>query len=125
MFLKTVAIISTFYCISSMSPKKKLKLLKNSGKVSLRKHPTLLLAPHHFVPNGEERGEKTAWRWLFSRATRKFIGEKLLRATRGARSPNIQVVITHASHVCSQLGMNGMHRTHFDQARLDLLSLVI
>ena len=38
--------------------KKKLKLLKNGGKVSLRKNPTLLLAPHHFVPNGEQRGEK-------------------------------------------------------------------
>ena len=25
-----------------------------------------------------------------------------LRATRGARNPNLQVVITHASHVCSQ-----------------------
>ena len=53
------------------------------------------------------------------------------RATRGARNPNLQVVITHASHVCSQhsfglpLRMYGMHRTHFDHARLDLLSLVI
>ena len=26
----------------------------------------------------------------------------LLRETRGARNPNLQVVITHASHVCSQ-----------------------
>ena len=26
----------------------------------------------------------------------------LLRATRGARNPNLQVVITHTSHVCSQ-----------------------
>ena len=54
----------------------------------------------------------------------------LLRATRGAHNPNLQVVITHASHVCSQhsfgfsLRMNGMHRTQFDHARLDL-SLVI
>ena len=53
----------------------------------------------------------------------------LLRGTRGAC--NLQVVITHASHVCSQhsfrlpLRMYGMHRTHFDHARLDLLSLVI
>ena len=47
------------------------------------------------------------------------------------RSPqsNLQVVITHASHVCSQhsfgLRMNGMHRTQFDHALLDLLSLKI
>ena len=41
-----------------------------------------------------------------------------LRATRGARNPNLQVVITHASHLCSKhsfglpLRKNGMHRTH-------------
>ena len=29
-------------------------------------------------------------------------GIKLFRATRGARSRNVQVVISHASHVCSQ-----------------------
>ena len=46
----------------------------------------------------------------------------LLQATRGARNPNLQVVITHASHVCNQhsfglpLRMNGMHRTQFDHA---------
>ena len=55
----------------------------------------------------------------------------LLRATRGARNPNLQVVITYASYVCSQrsfglpLRMYGMHRTHFDHARLELVSLVI
>ena len=80
----------------------------------------------------------------------------LFRATRGACNPNLQVVITHTSHVCSQhsfglplnlvprvfglsdqkarrlwvrdqlpLRMNGMHRTQFDHAPLDLLSLVI
>ena len=55
----------------------------------------------------------------------------LLRATRGARNPNIQAVITRASHVCSQhlfglpLQMYGMYRTIFDHARLDLLSLTI
>ena len=44
--------------------------------------------------------------------------------------PNLLIVITHASHVCSQhsfglsLRMNGMRRTQFDHARLDLLSLV-
>ena len=47
---------------------------------------------------------------------------KLLRAISGARNPNLQVVITHASHVCSQnsfelpLRMNGMHKTQFDHA---------
>ena len=61
----------------------------------------------------------------FAKGDPAFYAKALLRATRGACNPNIQVVITHASHVCSQLGMNGMHRTHFDQARLDLLSLVI
>ena len=46
-------------------------------------------------------------------------------------NPNLQVVIMHESHVCSKhlfglpLRMYGMHRTHFDHARLDLLSLVI
>ena len=40
-----------------------------------------------------------------------------LRATRGAGNPNLQVVITHASHVCTQhsfglpLRMNGMPKT--------------
>ena len=54
----------------------------------------------------------------------------LLRATRGARNPTLQAVTTHESHVCSQysfgllLRMNGMHRTQFHHARLDLLSLV-
>ena len=49
-------------------------------------------------------------------------------ATRGARSLNLQVVVTHASHVCSQhsfgfpLRTNG---TEFDHARFDLLPLVI
>ena len=56
---------------------------------------------------------------------------QLLRATRGACNPNLQAVIRHASHVCSQhsfglpLRMYGMHRTHFDHAYLDLVSLVI
>ena len=57
--------------------------------------------------------------------------EFLLRATRGVLNPNLQAIITHASHVCSVhsfellLRMNGMHRAQFDHARLDLLSLVI
>ena len=54
---------------------------------------------------------------------------ELLRTTRGARNPNLQVVITHASHVCSLhnriLRTNGMHLTQFYHARLDLLSLAI
>ena len=50
---------------------------------------------------------------------------------RSPQSLNLQVVITHASHVCSQhliglpLRMNGMHRTLFDHAHFDLLPLVI
>ena len=47
-----------------------------------------------------------------------------LRTTRGTRNSNLQVVFTHASHVCSQhcpLGKNGMHRTQFDHSRLDLV----
>ena len=56
-----------------------------------------------------------------------------LRVTRGARKySNLQVVIMHASHVCSQYSfglplriMNGMHSTWFDHSHLDLLSLVI
>ena len=50
-----------------------------------------------------------------------------LRATRGACNPNVQVVITHASHLCSKhsfvlpLKMNGMHRRQFDHARFDHL----
>ena len=49
--------------------------------------------------------------------------ECLLQATSGARNPNLQVVITHASHVCSLhsfgplLRMNGLHRAQFGHAR--------
>ena len=35
----------------------------------------------------------------------------LLRATWGARNPNLQVVITHASHVCSMRSMEWMECT--------------
>ena len=61
--------------------------------------------------------------------TRSEAGEKpavYLWVRRGARNPNLQVFITHASHVCSQhsfgppLWMNGMHIMQFDQTRLDL-----
>lgn len=51
-----------------------------------------------------------------------------LRATRGPLNPNLEVVITHSSHQHSfgpPLRMYGMHRAHFDHARLDFLSLVI
>ena len=50
----------------------------------------------------------------------------LLRVTRGARNPNLQVFITHTSHVCSQHSLHsfglplrkyGVHRTQFDHAR--------
>ena len=45
----------------------------------------------------------------------------LLRATRGARNPNLQVVVMHAWHVCSQcsfglpLRMNWMNKMQFDR----------
>ena len=54
----------------------------------------------------------------------------LLRATRGVCNPYLQVVITHASHVCNQhsfglpLRMNGMYRTQFDHARMDPVPFV-
>ena len=54
-----------------------------------------------------------------------FAGDK------GARNPTLQVVIPHASHVCSQhlfglpLKMNGMHKTQYDHARFDVLPLVL
>ena len=53
-----------------------------------------------------------------------------LRATRGARNPNLQVVITHASHVYGQhslglpLRVSGIHKTPFDHARFDRLPRV-
>ena len=53
--------------------------------------------------------------------------EEFLRAPPVARNPNLHVVITHASHVCSHhsfglpLRMNGMHKTQFDHERFDLL----
>ena len=58
---------------------------------------------------------------------------RLLREARAsyALCTNLQVVITHASHVSRQhsfgllLRMYGMHGAHFDHARLDHLSLVI
>ena len=67
----------------------------------------------------------------FDKCDPAFHAKALLRATRGARNPNLQVVITHAWHVRSQhefelpLRINGMHRTQFDHARLYLLPLVI
>ena len=56
----------------------------------------------------------------------------LLRATRGARNLNLQVVIIYASHasfVCSRhsfglpLRMNGIYRMQLDRSHLGLLSL--
>ena len=55
----------------------------------------------------------------------------LLQVTIEAHNPNLQVFIMDASHVCSQLvfglpqRLNGVHRTQFGLASLDLLSLVI
>ena len=63
--------------------------------------------------------------------TLSLITEHLLCHPLVARNPNLQVVITHTSHVGSQhsfeipLQMNGMYRTQFDHKGLDLLSLVI
>ena len=83
------------------------------------------------------------WRWPegsqpWGREWRRFriwplipVLKLLLRATRGTCNPNVQVVITHALHACSQrsfgipLRMNVLHRTQFNHARLDLLLLVI
>ena len=62
-----------------------------------------------------------------------------LRATRGARNPSLQVVITHEPLVSivlycicivlhsfgRPLRTNGMHKTQFDHVRFDLLPLVI
>ena len=59
-----------------------------------------------------------------------YLYSLFLRAPLVARNPNLQVVITHVSHVCGQhsfglpLRMYGMHRTHFDHAPLDFLSPV-
>ena len=59
------------------------------------------------------------------------INMKLLRATRGAHNPNLQVVIMHTSHLCRQhsfglpLRMNGMHKTQFDCACFDFLPCII
>ena len=69
--------------------------------------------------------------WIANWFASGQLGFYLLRVTRGAHSPNLQVVITHASNVYSQhllglpLRMNGMYRTQFEQARFDLLPLVI
>ena len=50
----------------------------------------------------------------------------LVRATRGARNPNLHVVITHASHVRSQYSFRlRTTKTQFDHAHFDLLPLVI
>ena len=56
---------------------------------------------------------------------------RFLQAKGGARNPNLQVLIAHASHVCSQhsfglpLRVNGMHIKQFDHSHLDRLSLGI
>ena len=53
---------------------------------------------------------------------------QLLRAKGGARNPNRQVAITHASHLFVWTPTKNewnAHRTHFDQERFGLLSIVI
>ena len=81
------------------------------------------------------RASKGDWRQGLTKCNNDFykgilFNDAYLRATRGARNPNLQVVITHASHVCSQhsfglpLRMYRMHTTHFDHAPLDLLPLI-
>ena len=78
------------------------------------------------------RASKRDWRQGLTKCNNDFYKGMMLhytylRATRGARNPNPQVFITHALHLCSQhsfglpLRMYGMHRTHFDHVRLDLL----
>ena len=70
------------------------------------------------------------WREIAGAAQNNNFCLMLLRARIVARNRNLQVIITHASHPCSQhsfgipLRMYGMHKTHFDHAYLDLLSLV-
>ena len=70
------------------------------------------------------------WRKIAGAAQNNHFCLMLLRAIRVARNRNLQVIITHASHLCCQhsfglpLKMYGMHKTHFDHACLDLLSLV-
>ena len=81
------------------------------------------------------RASKRNWGQGLTKCNNDFykgimLHDTYLRATRGARNPNLQVFITHALHVCSQhsfglpLRMYGMHRTHFDHVRLDLLPLL-
>ena len=59
-----------------------------------------------------------------------YLYSLFLQAPLVAGNPNVQVVITHVSHVCGQhsfglpLRMYGMYRTHFDPAPLDFLPLV-
>ena len=70
------------------------------------------------------------WREIAGAAQNNNFCLMLLRTRIVARNRNLQVIITHASHPCSQhsfgipLRMYGMHKTHFDHACLDLLSLV-
>ena len=78
----------------------------------------------HFVATGTERA--------FSDSPTQFSKRfSSITSSPALLSQQLLLVITHASHVCSQnsfvlpLRMNGMHRTGFDHVRLDLPSLVI
>ena len=46
----------------------------------------------------------------------------LLQVTRGTRDPNLQVIIMHALHVCSQYSFG---LPQFDHAHFNLLPLVL
>ena len=81
------------------------------------------------------RASKRHWGQGLTKCNNDFykgmmLHDTYLRAKKWARNPNLLVVITHASHVCSQhwfglpLRMYGMHTTHFDHGRLDLLPLI-
>ena len=77
-----------------------------------------------FQPPYEERANNSLLRSL-------ILHNDLLRVTRGTRNPNLQGVITHVSHVCSQhsfglpLRINGILKMQYDHAHFDLLPLII
>ena len=58
---------------------------------------------------------------------RRSMFNLLLWAPLVTHNPNLQVVIIHASHVCTLYSLHvfGLHKTQFDYTCLDLLSLEI
>ena len=95
-------------------------LFKPAGYFSFYWNPWLFMRARFFF----------LWREIAAAAQNNNFWLMLLRARIVAHNRNLQVIITHASHLCSQhsfgipLWMYGMHKTHFDHAWLDLLSLV-